>query len=197
MKKGQNTKEAILEKAATIFNKNGYAGSSLSELMKATGLQKGGIYNHFKNKEDILLQAFDFAIKKYNRAVYAAYKDTTDSISRLKAIIEFHGPYPLHPIIEGGCPIINTAVDSDNTNPVLKKKVKEALSGWIENLKFIINKGKDAGEINGDVDSGKAAIFIITNIQGAIVISRSFEDNSYMETTINQLMDFVNSVLKK
>ena len=69
MGKGQITKEAILEKAAAIFNKHGYAGSSLSELMRETGLQKGGIYNHFRSKEEIMLQAFDYSIKKFNYTV--------------------------------------------------------------------------------------------------------------------------------
>ena len=61
MGKGNITKEFIIEKAAVIFNKNGFAGASMSELMKETGLQKGGIYNHFKSKEAIYTALLEIA----------------------------------------------------------------------------------------------------------------------------------------
>ena len=50
--KGQQTRQAIVEKAAPLFNKKGFEGTSLSDLMQATGLQKGGIYRHFSGKEE-------------------------------------------------------------------------------------------------------------------------------------------------
>ncbi len=43
MSKGEQTKERILERAAQLFNQQGYFGSSLSDIMHETGLEKGGI----------------------------------------------------------------------------------------------------------------------------------------------------------
>src|SRR6266567_3509308 len=62
MSKGEQTKERILERAAQLFNQQGYFGSSLSDIMHETGLEKGGIYNHFASKEQLALEAFDYAI---------------------------------------------------------------------------------------------------------------------------------------
>ena len=62
MTKGTDTKEAILQQAAQLFNRRGFFGAALSDVMDVTGLEKGGIYNHFKSKEDLALQAFDYAI---------------------------------------------------------------------------------------------------------------------------------------
>ena len=53
MSKGEETKTRILQQAAELFNQQGYAGSSIADIMRVTGLQKGGIYNHFKNKGTI------------------------------------------------------------------------------------------------------------------------------------------------
>ena len=61
MNKGQSTREMIIEKSAELFNTRGYAGCSLSDIMAATGLKKGGIYNHFRNKDEISLEAFKFS----------------------------------------------------------------------------------------------------------------------------------------
>jgi len=46
---------------APVFNTKGYAATSLSDLMEATGLQKGGLYRHFDSKEELAQEAFDYA----------------------------------------------------------------------------------------------------------------------------------------
>ena len=60
MTKGEQTRRKIVEAAAPIFNKRGYEGSSLNDLMEATGLKKGGIYRHFSSKEELAAEAFDY-----------------------------------------------------------------------------------------------------------------------------------------
>src|ERR1700720_2588708 len=61
MRKGEQTRQEIIRKAAPIFNQKGYDGAALSDLMRATGLQKGGIYRHFGSKEELAAEAFDYA----------------------------------------------------------------------------------------------------------------------------------------
>ena len=58
-----NTSEIILNKVAPIFNKQGYVGTSLTDITKATGLTKGAIYCNFSNKEDLALKSFQLNIK--------------------------------------------------------------------------------------------------------------------------------------
>ena len=196
MGKGKNTKEFIIEQAAELFNKNGYAGASISELMHVTGLKKGGIYNHFPSKEDIILDAFNYSVKKYNYAIYAVYKDKESAIDKLLAIINFYKTYALKPVIDGGCPVINTAVDADNTQPVLKKRVRQVIEKWLNNLQEIIENGQESGEIQADITPRQAAVFILTTIQGGILLARTLETNATMEITIKQLVQYVNTNLK-
>jgi len=61
MSKGEQTREMILAQAAQLFSRQGFFGSSLSDIMQETGLEKGGIYNHFSSKEQLALEAFDYA----------------------------------------------------------------------------------------------------------------------------------------
>ena len=51
MRKGERTRQRVIETAARVLNRHGYAGSGMSELMQETGLAKGGIYRHFDSKE--------------------------------------------------------------------------------------------------------------------------------------------------
>src|ERR1700760_1245310 len=59
--RGSATRQRIIEQSAPIFNQRGYAGTSMSELMAATGLEKGGLYRHFESKESLAVAAFDYA----------------------------------------------------------------------------------------------------------------------------------------
>src|SRR6202142_2462725 len=62
--KGTRTRQRIVELAAPVFNRQGYAGASLRDLIGATGLEKGGIYNHFGSKEQLALEAYDYAMNR-------------------------------------------------------------------------------------------------------------------------------------
>src|SRR5271163_3754272 len=59
--RGETTRRRIVEQSASVFNRHGYAGTSMSELMAATGLEKGGLYRHFKSKQSLAAAAFDYA----------------------------------------------------------------------------------------------------------------------------------------
>src|SRR5580693_231420 len=63
MRKGEQTRQEIIQKAAPIFNQKGFDGAALSDLMRATGLEKGGIYRHFDSKQELAAEAFDHAWK--------------------------------------------------------------------------------------------------------------------------------------
>src|ERR1700738_1684582 len=63
VRKGEETRKEIIRKSAPIFNRKGYSGAALSDLMRATGLEKGGIYRHFESKEELAGDAFDHAWK--------------------------------------------------------------------------------------------------------------------------------------
>ncbi|MGO4376611.1 TetR family transcriptional regulator, partial [Paenibacillus sp. MCAF20] len=61
MRKSDKTKLHIIMKSAELFNDKGYAGSTIQDIMDATGLTKGGIYRNFANKDEIALEAFAYA----------------------------------------------------------------------------------------------------------------------------------------
>ena len=196
MNKGELTKEYIIEQAAILFNTKGYTGASMSELMTLTGLKKGGIYNHFQSKEEIAVEAFDYSIRLVNEAVYSVTKPPTTASGKLIALVKFYRDYPLNSVIIGGCPILNTTVDADDTNPVLKARVQQALDDWIKGLVAIINKGIREGEFKANINAEEAAVVIISLIEGGIVMARSFGDSKYMDIVARQLMNYIEVELK-
>ncbi|HYU75258.1 MAG TPA: TetR/AcrR family transcriptional regulator, partial [Ktedonobacteraceae bacterium] len=87
MSKGEQTRERILASSAQLFNRQGYFGSSLTDIMRETGLEKGGIYNHFSSKEQLALEAFDYAYGLVQQRVRQALAGKLNAIERLLAIV--------------------------------------------------------------------------------------------------------------
>lgn len=170
MTKGQQTRRKIVEAAAPIFNKKGYEGSSLRDLMQATGLRKGGIYRHFSSKEELAAEAFDYAWDTAWKSRLGHVDEKVHGIEQLKQLIanfiEHRSP------VGGGCPILNTAVDADDGNPVLRARVAKALRSWLARLENITQQARRRGETRPGVDPKAVATLIVSSLEGALMISR-------------------------
>jgi TetR/AcrR family transcriptional regulator, transcriptional repressor for nem operon len=169
MRKGEQTRQEIIRKAAPIFNQKGYDGAALSDLMKATGLEKGGIYRHFDSKQELAGEAFDHAWKLAMDARFEGMQEIPNTVDRLKQIVR---NFRDRRAIPGGCPLLNTAVDSDNGNPKLRAKARQALSSWLHRLEAIVEEGKRQGEVCSGVNSAELAMLIVSTLEGSIMIRR-------------------------
>src|SRR5215472_2753973 len=171
MRKGEQTRQEIIRKAAPIFNQHGYEGAALSDLMKATGLEKGGIYRHFESKQQLAAEAFDYA---WNLALDTRFEGTqviSNSVDRLKQIVRNFWERRAG-LVQGGCPLLNTAIDSDDGNPRLRAKARQALGSWLERLRAIIEEGQRRCEIRGEIDSAELATLIVSTLEGSLMVSR-------------------------
>jgi TetR/AcrR family transcriptional regulator, transcriptional repressor for nem operon len=195
MSKAQETREKILREAAALFNQYGYSGSSMSDIMRVTGLQKGGIYNHFKSKDELALQAFDFAAECMRRQYLGALKGKHHAIDRLKAVISLFSTFAENPPIPGGCPLLNTAVESDDTHPALRERVQIAMDGWRALICKIINKGIAKGEVQKNVEADAVATIVISTLEGAIMMSKLYGDPIHLKRAIEHLHEYLDSQL--
>jgi len=169
MSKGDQTRERIIAKAAELFNQRGLEGTSLADLMEATGLEKGGIYRHFASKEAVAAEAFDYAWEAAFQERMRDLDTIAGSVDRLKRLIANF--VDRCSSIPGGCPLLNTAIESDDGNPVLRERARQALGKWQNLLVSLINKGIQRQEIRSGVDPNRLATLIISFLEGALMIS--------------------------
>lgn len=194
MTKGEETRLRILEQAAPLLNQHGFQNAPVSEIMRVTGLQKGGLYNHFASKEELALAAFDLIMQKILARVFTAHSQHSTPLAQLIAHIELigHG----HTVMEGGCPIANSMVESDDANPVLRARVKDVLDRWRKFLAQIVANGIVQGEIRADVNPDEVAMHVIGTLEGGQILSHFYRDNSYRRRMADQLLAFVNEKLR-
>ena len=171
--KAERTRQFIIEKTAPIFNKKGYAGTSLSDITEATGLTKGSIYGNFADKDEVALAAFDYNIEKLGALTRAGMAGRQTVREQLMVYVDLYENYSKHPFPEGGCPIMNTTVDADDTHPVLKSKVCQVVLAWKDRLVKLIEKGIATKEFHKEVDPEQTALTLIALIEGAILINRA------------------------
>jgi len=196
MTKSEKTRQFIIEKAAGLFNKKGYNGTTLQDIMDATGLTKGGIYGNFKRdgldkkgiKEEIAVAAFDHAVGRVYQAVGARTGVIENSLDKLKSVVYFYRERILDPPVEGGCPIQNTSVESDDAHPVLRAKVLAALDDWKYRIVRTLEKGIEKGEVKPGVNPDDFATLFIGNIEGGIMLARVQRSPKPFEVMSRQLL---------
>lgn len=196
MRKGDKTREFIIMQAANIFNQQGYFGSSVSDIMRETGLRKGGIYNHFESKDELVLAAFDYAIQQVSKRYAHAIEGKSTPLEQLIALISVYDNIIEDPPLKGGCPLLNTAVESDDTHPVLREKAREAMDRWLRFIRIIIKKGIKLGEIRNNIDVDAVATFIVSTIEGGVMVSKLYQDSAYMHSIIDQLTHYIEHTLR-
>lgn len=170
MNKGELTRQRIVALAAPIFNQRGFAGCSMQDVMEATGLEKGGLYRHFSSKEELAAEAFRYALKNAVKVRTVGLDSHGNSVDKLRFIVKRFVEEPS--TMPGGCPLMNTAVDADDGNAVLRKLVQTGLANWKNHLCGIVEEGIRRKEIRKSVDPRRIANTMIATLEGALMISR-------------------------
>lgn len=191
MRKGQETREYIVKQAAELFNQQGYFGSSISDIMRVTGLEKGGIYNHFGSKDQLALEAFDYAIQVLARKYTEALRGRKSSIEQLISIVSIYRHIIEDPPLKGGCPLLNTATESDDTHPALRDKARQAMDQFRKMISMVIHRGMRKGEISPTVEVESVSVFIISTMEGAVMMSKLYGECKYMQQALQHLTEYI------
>ncbi|KIC00793.1 TetR/AcrR family transcriptional regulator [Flavobacterium sp. PL02] len=186
-----NTSEFILDKVAPIFNKQGYIGTSLSDITNATGLTKGAIYCNFANKEDLALKAFQLNVSVAIIPLFKLIATTEGSINKLYTITNYHRSYYDLVKDRGGCPMLRVGIDTKFVNPLLFKAAEKLSQKFIYGLTDILNEGIELNEITPTIDVKKYAQIILSLIEGSSLLSFTHNDETY----INNAMDCIDNII--
>ena len=189
--KGQLTAEHIIKSVAPVFNKQGYSGTSMSDLTAATGLTKGAIYGNFKNKEELAFLAFKHNVDRVVNQIKKELSVIGSPIQQLYGLTNFYRKYRSLTIDLGGCPIINIGVDANHENPELLARVQEVISKLQYYITKMIRLGIENGEVKKTVNPEKYGRLFYTVIEGAVFMTATMNDESYLQ----QMMDHLDQII--
>jgi AcrR family transcriptional regulator len=191
------TRQLIIESAAPIFNKKGYAGTSMSDLTTATGLTKGSIYGNFKDKDDVAVHAFQHNIDLIFDFFSKELKAAGSTMDKLLAYPRgFRKVYRMI-LSYGGCPILNTAVEADDTHAVLRKMAVDVLAKWKKSIISLVEEGKAEGVIDMATNAQNMAEILIAIMEGGSVLSKVTGEESYMLNAIDTAEKIITDMQQK
>lgn len=190
MNKAERTRQFIIEKTAPIFNTKGYAGTSLSDITDATGLTKGSIYGNFNDKDEVAVAAFEHNIGQLRIVLNAEMAKQPTARGKLLALIDAYQWIHKAPV-EGGCPIMNTVVDADDTHSLLKAKVEEVVLKWKTWVTQVIEAGVAGGEFRAVENAEQVALTLFAIIEGAILIRRATNKPNYYRLVLDSARKMV------
>lgn len=86
-KKDKSRRIEILEKAAHLFHKRGYAATSIRDIAREMGMESASLYNHIKSKQEILQSFLIPLAKQYTKSIHEINAAPLTSIEKLERII--------------------------------------------------------------------------------------------------------------
>lgn len=192
--RSEKTRQFIIETTAKIFNMKGYAGTSMSDLTEATKLTKGSIYGNFQNKDEVALAVFNYNSEKRAEIIIGKLAGESTSIAKLIAFANLFGSAENTVFPEGGCPLLNTAVEADDTHEPLRIRVAEEFQGLQELISSVIKTGIEKGEFKKDTEPVKTAFSIIAMIEGGILLSRAFKNNFHLDVILESVKELIKKI---
>lgn len=186
MSKSEKTKQFIIEQSAPIINKKGVSGTSITDLMEATKLAKGGIYGNFENKEEICLEAFRFLSAAVAKGLESAIAPNTTAKAKLFALLDYY-QVQVATSEMGGCPLLNFGLEADDTNPAIRKEVAKAIKRSQQRIAKLVEEGKNNGEFHKKTDASLFALKMFTMIEGGIFTARVMGTPATMKVIVDSL----------
>jgi len=184
--KGERTKERITRAAADVFRRQGFAATSISDLLEAAGVKKGSLYFHFPGKDDLALEVLRQAEEEFIDFLDAAMTGPTPA-SRLdnffRSALEIHRGCGF----VGGCLFGNTALEASDCNPRYACRVAEVFDRWTGKIQSVIVDAQVEDQIRKDLPADVLAQFVVSSVEGGIMLARLRKEEEPLSRCLDSL----------
>jgi TetR/AcrR family transcriptional regulator, transcriptional repressor for nem operon len=194
MSKAARTRQFIIETTAPIFNKKGYEGTSISDITTATGLTKGSVYGNFRDKDELAAEAFDYNHGIIKSEIVNRSLGLKDPIEQLLVYVDFYSEVFEKVYVAGGCPLLNTAVDTDDSNPELFGRVQKAMRDWYEHVQSVVAYGIKKGIFRAETDAEVFANHFVSLIEGGMLLSKTFKNKKHLNANLELIRKMIDEM---
>jgi TetR/AcrR family transcriptional regulator, transcriptional repressor for nem operon len=195
--KGELTRRNIIEKSLQLFSVKGYFNTSISDILQATGLTKGGLYCHFKSKEEVWRAVYDDAVDVWRSVVFKDVRSIADPLERIEYTIEnVLLNYLGKEIFDGGCFFVNMLVELSGQSDTMGRHILKGFVGFSKLFQSWLSEADTAGLLRADLNFREIADFIIITLNGAATLYMSTRENGIPRQANDQLSFFIEQLRK-
>jgi TetR/AcrR family fatty acid metabolism transcriptional regulator len=162
--KGNDKYHRILEAAVKVFAEQGFYQSTISQIAREAGVADGTIYLYFKNKDDILVQFFNYKTKQ----VFDSFREEVDkadnSFDKLRNLIRRH----LEEFQNDRNMAILYQAETHQNSRLVEEQIKEMSKLYLDIVSEIVERGQDEGSVRKDLYVGLVKRFILGGVDEVI-----------------------------
>jgi TetR/AcrR family transcriptional repressor of nem operon len=186
-------KERIVSESLKLFTLKGYLSTSINDVLQAAGASKGGLYNHFRSKEELFAAVLSKARKIWRERNLHGLAHIQSPVGRLLKLLENYRDRYLkdHENFPGGCIFVNLAVELADERPHLARELNEGFRRLKAMFKRLLEEAKERGEVRGDLSTDQATELLFSGMLGASLVYGVDKSEENLNRTINALMDFL------
>lgn len=192
-RKGQATRERIVEAAATEMFERGVARTSLDEVKASAGVSSSQLYHYFTDKHELVLAVIEHqtrAILNGQRPLLASL----DSVEALRAWREAVVTLQRALDCRGGCPIGTLGAELSETDPQAREKVAEGFRAWQDSIRDGLRALQARGELTVSADPDRLALALLAALQGGLVLTQIRRETEPLEVALDTMLDHIASL---
>ncbi len=195
--KGELTRQHIIEKSMQLFSVQGYFNTSIAGIIKATGLTKGGLYGHFRNKEEIWYAVYAECVRIWKGIVFRGVRDINDPLERLERVIENSlKNYLGGGVFEGGCFLFNALVELAGQSSAMSDHVLKGFRDFAALLRQWLEEAQQQGRLRDGLNPDEIADFLVISLNGAAPLYAASHDPAVWQHTLAQLHFYIKCLSK-
>ncbi len=193
--KGMQTRQDIIEKSMQLFSVKGYFNTSVNDILAVTGLTKGGLYGHFRSKEDIWYAVYDKAVTIWRDIVLKGAEEITDPLKRIEKTVENDMKnYLGADVFDGGCFFFNMLVELSGQSSSMAGSILKGFVKFSGLIKDWLKEADQKGMVKEGLDLDEIANFIVIALNGAAPLYAATRDPYVWKQTISQLHYYIDQL---
>ena len=195
--KGDLTRHNIIAKSMQLFSVKGYFNTSIADIMEAAGLTKGGLYGHFRNKEEIWYAVYEECSKIWRKVVFNGVRDIPDPLARIARVMENNlKDYLGGGVFEGGCFLINSLVDLAGQSSAMSNQVLQGFTSFCALIHKWLAEADQQGLLREGLNLQEVANFLVISLNGAAPLYAATKDPVIWQQTLGQLNYYLQTLRK-
>jgi AcrR family transcriptional regulator len=195
--KGDLTRQHIIKKSMQLFSVQGYFNTSVTGIVKATGLTKGGLYGHFRNKEEIWYAVYDECVRIWKGVVFQGVRHISDPLARLERVMENSlKNYLGAGVFEGGCFLFNALVELAGQSPAMSNHVLKGFKAFAALLRLWLEEAEQQGRLKDGLNLDGIANFLVISLNGAAPLYAASQDPAIWQQTLAELHFYIRCLSK-
>lgn len=190
-----DTRWRIIEAAMHLFWEKGYGSTSIADILARAGVNSGSLYHFFPGKQDLLIAVLDTYIGGIDQMLLEpAWRGVDDPIEKIFRLLAGYREALLQTDCTYGCPIGSLALEIHEPDPPVRERLARNFSNWTAAIE---QRLKEAGDrLPADLDRRALAEFVLTTMEGGVMLARSYRDVGYFDRAVAELRNYFNRLLR-